>query len=178
MRIDPKFFNRFMIFCALITMVVIVYSTIRYTSTQQREFKENAIAKEFNSLTLPGFAGDEDLDLSSLNGNPYVIHFWSTWSGMSIDMNHHLDMLYRQSPHVTIVGAVVRDGDEQIRSYRTENPHPFHFVDGTDLFHELKATGVPTQIFINSNGEAVDVQIGRDEEKVSELFRNLVENDQ
>ena len=167
-----------MIFCALITMVVIVYSTIRYTNTQQREFKENALATDYSSLTLPGFAGDDDLALSEFEGSPYIIHFWSTWSGMSIDMNHHLEMLYRQNPQIRIVGAVVRDGDAQIREYRDENPHSFYFVDGTDLFQELKTTGVPSQIFINTRGEAVDVQIGRDPDKVSELFRKLADSNQ
>lgn len=159
-------------------MVVIVYSTIRYTSTQQQDFRDNTFAKDFPSLTLPGFADDADLDLSELTGTPYVIQFWSTWSGMSVEINQHLEMLYRQNPQVKVIAAVVRDGEQQIRNYRAEHPHPFHFVDGTDLFQGLKATGVPTQIFINKNGEPVDVQIGRDPDKVSELFRKLAEADQ
>ena len=164
-----------MIIVAVITMVIIIYSTIRYTSKQQQTFIDNVHSKEFTEITLDYFVSDESLQLSEFAGEPFLIHFWSTWSGMSIEMNHFIQKLSDETG-IAVVAAVVRDDPGQVSRYLEEYPNDFYIVNGTDLFYDMEATGVPSQIFFDRTGSVYSVQIGKDEQKVEEIIRSLTGN--
>ncbi|MFU8812711.1 MAG: TlpA family protein disulfide reductase [Balneolaceae bacterium] len=174
-KLDQKYFNKFLLGCAALTMAVIIYSTVRYTDTQQREFFENIESLTLQELPLNGFFDGDPVDLSGGNA-PSVVHFWSTWSGMSMDVNERLYNLQRRHfPELTVYAAVVRDGEETVREYTDANAFNFRYVQGTELFQELKATGVPTLLFFNRDGSLADFQIGRDLEAIEQKTRALME---
>lgn len=166
-----------MVICAAITLVVILFTTIYYTERQRNTYRDNVHAKDFSELSLSYFVSVGDsLQISDLEGSPFVIHFWSTWSGMSIEMNHLFSRISDETG-IEVVAAVVRDDPDLVRSYLREFPNDFHIVGGTDLFYELESTGVPSQIFFDQQGRVYDIQIGKDEERVEEIIHRLMQID-
>ena len=81
--------------------------------------------------------------------------------------------IVEQNPNVTIIAAAVRDDVESVIRYSQSVDAPFLYVDGTDLFHQIKATGVPSQIFIDQTGTVTDLQIGKDAEALKQKIDAL-----
>lgn len=134
-------------------------------------------------------------------GKPIILLFWATWSGMSQEMNQRvLEQLYSdtanaiqpanssisqnsslsqtsstQNSDIIVIAAAVRDDASSVIRYSHSISAPFIYVDGTELFHQLKATGVPAQIFISREGTVTDLQIGRDAEALQQKIKKLAE---
>lgn len=176
MRLDPKYFNLFIAFCALITIVVIVYGTINYSKNQAEDFRDNIAEVQLDTLSFKSYTGDS-LSLSHLKGDPVVIQFWSTWSGKSLDVNSQLEEYRKNNPGLKIVAAAVRDGEEQVRDYIQSKDFDFIYVEGTDFFQHLLVPGVPSQIFIDENGMLFTVQVGEDSAALSDKLNRLLRNE-
>ncbi|MGA1464638.1 MAG: TlpA family protein disulfide reductase [Balneolaceae bacterium] len=134
-------------------------------------------------------------------GKPIILLFWATWSGMSQEMNQRvLEQLYSdtanaiqpanssisqnsslsqtsstQNSDIIVIAAAIRDDASSVIRYSHSISAPFIYVDGTELFHQLKATGVPAQIFISREGTVTDLQIGRDAEALQQKIKKLAE---
>lgn len=173
MRIDPKYFNRFIAICAAITVVVIIYSTIRYFHRQVSDFENNVAAMQPDSLSFRSFSDQDSLSLTELPNQPIVIHFWSTWSDKSIEVGDFLSS-YNQDNNLIVIAAAVRDGDEQVQNYIANQHDTFHFVEGTHLFQNLMAPGLPTQIFIDRRMQIFDTHVGNDTTEIRTKLDQLV----
>lgn len=172
MRLDPKYFNLFMVICAILTLLVIVYGTVNYSNNQIIEFENQIEEVRLDTLSFESYSDGEILSIQSQIGRPVLIHFWSTWSGKSIGMNEQLHHYQTQNPSLQVIAAVVKDGEEQVMDYIHENSFEFLYVNGTDFFQDLKVPGVPSQILIDENGTLFYVQVGNDMENLlSELDR-------
>ncbi|MDX1590822.1 MAG: hypothetical protein R3283_02600 [Balneolaceae bacterium] len=176
MRLDPKYFNLFIAVCALLTLIVIVYGTINYSNKQAGEFRENLEAVRLDTLSFSRFNSDEILTIAELQGEPVIIQFWSTWSGKSIGVNHFLDEYNDVHPSLRVIGAIVRDGDQQVNRYLSENNHDFIIVEGTEFFQEILIPGVPSQILISPSGELFDSQVGDDIDGLRTKLDSLLQN--
>lgn len=177
MRLDPKFFNKFIAICAIITFIAIIFFTIRHSQSQVRDFKSNIENVQPDTLSFYSYSMPDSLYLSELKGGPAVIQFWSTWSGRSHGVNLILEEFKAHFPEMTVLAAVVRDDETLVREYIANHSFPFHFVDGTDLFHNVYAPGVPSQIFINSEGQLADFHIGDNEKAVRDKLNQLLQNE-
>lgn len=177
MRLDPKHFNLFLVICAVLTLLVIVFGTIRYVSNQQIVFKENLADVEISTIQFAQYASDDSLSISDFSGQPIVLHFWSTWSDMSMNVNRELAELKNRHNELIIIAAASRDGEEQVLEYISENPYPFEFVSGTDFYLDMLIPGLPSQIFINREGEIVDTQVGEDLVRIRQKIERLVEGE-
>lgn len=177
MRLDPKFFNKFIAICAIITFVAIIFFTIRHSQSQVRDFKSNIESVQPDTLSFYSYSIPDSLYLSELKGAPAVIQFWSTWSGRSHTVNLILEEFKTEYPEMSVLAAVVRDDEALVREYIANNSFPFLFVDGTDFFHNVSAPGVPSQIFINSEGKLTDYHIGDNEKAVREKLNQLLQNE-
>ncbi len=172
MRLDPKYFNLFMVICAILTLLVIVYGTVNYSNNQILEFENQIEEVRLDTLAFESYSNGEMVSIRSQLGRPVLIHFWSTWSGKSIGMNEQLHHYQTRNPSLQIFAAVVKDGEEQVMNYIQENPFEFNYVNGTDFFQDLQVPGVPSQILIDENGTLFNVQVGNDMENLlSELDR-------
>ena len=174
MRIDPKYFNRFIGICALITVVVIIYSTIRYSQRQIEDFKENVIVIQPDTLSFRSFSDHDSLHLNEINNQPVIIHFWSSWSEKSQEVGEFLNTYSRNHENLVVIAAAVRDGDEQVREYMAQHPGTFHFVEGTELFQSVLTPGVPTQIFITKKKEIFDTHVGNDLTEIEKKLNGLL----
>lgn len=174
MRIDPKYFNRFIGICAAITVIIIIYSTVRYFQRQITDFENNVVAMQPDTLSFRSFSDQDSLFLAELPAEPTIIHFWSTWSDKSMEVGDFLRS-YKVENELTVIAAAVRDGDKQVREYIGNQPDTFHFVEGTGLFQSLMAPGMPTQIFIDRRKQIFDTHVGNDtteiKKKLDQLFK-------
>lgn len=174
MRIDPKYFNRFIAICALITAAVIIYSTIRYSQRQVTGFESNVSEILPDTLSFRSFSAQDSLHLNTIENRPVIIHFWSTWSDKSIEVGEFLNSYSSDHNSLVVIAAAVRDGDELVKEYIAQHPKPFHFVEGTDVYQSLLAPGMPTQIFINRKKEIFDIHVGNDTMEIEKKLNLLL----
>src|SRR5690554_3746152 len=145
MKIDPIYFNRFIAGTALLTAVIIVFSTIRYSQKQTADFKQTISEVSFADILFQDVNGDS-LNIPEItNGRPAVISFWSTWSEKSHEVNLFFEEYQQDNPDIIIVAASVRDDDSLIRNYISEHQFSFKYINGTDFFQEKLFPGLPAQ---------------------------------
>ena len=160
MRLDPKYFNLFIGVCAVITLLVIAFSTFQYADNQSEMFKESLDHADMENRKLAYINESDSLRIGDLQGDPVVIHFWATWSGKAKNMHSTLSGIAGKTPDLKVVAASVKDGDELIKEYISKTDYPFIYVDGTDLFQDLQVPGVPSQIILKRDGTVSDMQVG------------------
>lgn len=177
MRIDPEYFNRFIAICALITVIAIIYSTIRYSERQVTDFENNVSTIQPDTLSFRSFSASDSLHLNEIENQPVIIHFWSTWSDKSKEVGEFLNRYSKKHEDLVIIAGAVRDGDEKVREYITQYSRPFHFVEGTHLFQSLLAPGIPTQIFINRKKEICDTHVGNDTAEIEKKLNRLLNSE-
>ena len=162
MRIDPKYFNVFIGIIAVISVLAIFYSTIRYSKNQVLNFEENLTAVRLDTLVFKSYSASDSLRLADFANDPVIIHFWSTWSSKSKDVNEFLNRFKTENQNITVIAAVVRDDEEMVRDYINSQSYSFHFVEGTAFYQELLVPGMPAQILIGRRNELFDTHIGDD----------------
>lgn len=177
MRLDPKYFNLFLVVCAAITALVIVFSTVRYVSNQQETFREEIREADLSSWNLYRYTEQDSVTVEQFSGSPVVVHFWSTWSGMSLEVNQVLSGEKQNRPELIIVAAASRDGDEQVLEYIDGVNYDFVFVNGTSVYQDLMVPGMPSLLFINRKGEIVDHLVGKDTDEMIRKIEQLLDED-
>lgn len=174
MRIDPKHFNKFIAICAAVTIIAILFSTIRYSQKQTTDFQDRVQDVDFRSLSFYSFSEQDSLRMDNLVDRPVIIHFWSTWSGKSQHVNQFLREYSDQNDNLYIIAAAVRDDSGLIMDYINTNNFPFHFVEGTEFYQSVFVPGMPTQILLDSDGALHSTQIGDDIETLQNLLNELL----
>jgi len=176
MRIHPKYFNVFIGIIAGISIFAIFYSTIRYSQNQVRNFEENITEIRLDTLVFKSFTSPDSLRFSNIATEPVIIHFWSTWSSKSKQVNEFLNRYKTTNPNITVIAAVVRDDDDMVRDYIQKHSFSFYFVEGTELYHKLMVPGMPAQILISSGNKLHNTHIGDDtrtlESRLTELLQS------
>jgi len=174
MRIDPKHFNKFIAFCAAVTIVVIIYSTFHYSQQQTSDFQSRIDDVDFNNLSFYSYSEEDSLRISDLADKPVVIHFWATWSGKSLSVNQFLLEYSTQRDDLYVIAATVRDAENLIMEYIDSNHYSFHFVEGTEFYQSVFIPGIPAQILLNRDGTLHSTNIGDDIEELQKLLNRLI----
>lgn len=177
MRLDPKYFNLFLVCCAVVTVAVILYSTIRYHQKQAHAFRDNLETYNLKELHLPYVNRADSVRLTVFQGNPLVINFWSTWSNKSRNVHTALMEASNRYPELKILAASVRDDEQHILEYVTRHNYPFTYVEGTDFYFDLQVPGVPSLILINRSGDYFDFQVGDDPDELNMKIEALLKNE-
>ncbi len=174
MRLDPKYFNLFLGVCAIVTIVVIFLSTILYVSNQQETFREKIENAELSEWKMFHYASGDSITTDQFKGSSVIIHFWSTWSDMSMEINEELHQLEQNRDDIVVIAAAARDGDELVKEYMSSVPYNFVFVNGTPLYQEMMVPGLPSQLYVDRDGEIVDHLVGDDPEKREQKIQSLL----
>jgi len=174
MRLDPKYFNLFLGICAILTLIVIIWGTIRYVNNQQIRFERNLQEINLSEIYFQEYATGDSLSVKEFRGEPVVIHFWSTWSERSMNVNIHIENVVKENPELVVLAAAARDDADMVIEYMEEYEFPFRFVNGTDYYLDLLVPGLPSQIFIDKNGEIVGSQVGSDSDELRTNLENLL----
>ncbi len=177
MRIDPKYYNRFIGICAAITAVIIVYSTIRYFQRQVDDFENNVNSIQADTLSFHSYSEQDSLHVSELPNRPAIIHFWSAWSDKSMEVGEFLRSYSSNQDELIVIAASVNDNDESIQPYIDEFPSSFYVVKGTDFYESIRVPGMPTQIFIDSKKQIFDTHVGNDTTEIRNRLDQLLSSE-
>jgi thiol-disulfide isomerase/thioredoxin len=176
MKLEQKYFIPFILICAALTVIVIIYGTISYSQKQKSEFRDTIETMRMDTLSFDRLGEDRRLVMEELQGDPVVIEFWSTWSGKSLAVNRFLDEYQRENPGLVVVAAVVRDGEEQAAEYIDAHDYEFIYVVGTSFFQSINIPGVPTQILIDREGRLFTSQVGDDIDTLRDKLDRLIQD--
>jgi len=177
MRLDPKYFNRFLGICAAITVAAIVLSTFYYASKQQERFINHVADSKPSEWKMYRYTEQDSVSMGQFSGRPVVVHFWATWSDMSMELNQLLSRIKNENPELVVVAAATRDGDDLVKKYIENHSHNFVYIDGTPLYQELMVPGVPSQLYLDREGRVVDQLVGSDREELQLKIKGLVTRD-
>lgn len=174
MKLDPKYFNLFIAVCAVFTLIVILFGTMKYHSNQEKTVLENIYGTEIGKVQFTHVSGSDSITLSEFRGDPVLIVFWATWSGKSQQVHEVIDDLQQNYLDFKVIAAAVRDDHEMIMDYINMHDYSFIYVIGTELYHQLQVPGVPTQVLIDGNGDFFALQIGEDRDELMKTVNLLM----
>lgn len=177
MRLDPKYFNVFLIICAAITAVVIFVSTLQYASNRQETFIEELEGTELAGWKLYHYESGDSLTTDRFEGSPTVIHFWATWSDLSLELHDLFQQLKADYPDLVVVAGAARDADHLVERYRLDNDYDFEYLNATPLYQDLKVPGIPSQLFVNREGKITGQNVGKDAGAIRREIEKLVETE-
>ncbi len=169
MRLDQKYFVPFILVCAAFTMLFIVISSFNFTEQRQERFTD--YTREYDELltkTHPYINKSDSLRLGDMKGKQTMVLFWSSWSEKSAEIMNELDAVKSQRSDLNIVAALVKDATESVEEETLA--HDFEYIDGTILFNELRAPGIPSYILLDENGELISTHVGYKEGEVTYLL--------
>lgn len=174
MRLDQKYFIPFLLICAALTAIVIILSSLNYASNQRETFREEIEETSISKWNFYHYASGDSLSFSRFDGSPVIVHFWSTWSDLSLELNSVMNLLQIDFPDLVIVAAAARDAENLVEEHIQSTDFDFIYVDGTPLYQELMVPGLPSQLFINRNGTIVDQNVGKDADAIRNKARQLL----
>lgn len=146
---------------AVITMLVIVFSSFNFQQKQQSRFKLS-IATSDSLLTMPlRIIGSPDsTTISSWKGHPTLFVFWASWSDKSTAMLDEIQNYKMENDSLVVLAALVKDAEESLPEVR-QYPE-FMYLDGAHLFNYLKVPGFPSYILFDEEGRVLTSQIGHE----------------
>ncbi|HKK44654.1 MAG TPA: TlpA disulfide reductase family protein [Balneolaceae bacterium] len=176
MKIDPKYFNRFLAIMAIMAAVIIMFFTFHNQLSDKSDFKKRIFAQD--SLQTIYFHNAQDADslrISDFKGQYVVLDFWANWSDESLDFHQKLADIKNQYPDkLQIIAAAVGLRRKQVISYMQKHPFPFHFVGGSKPFAVFGVPGLPAQLIYNPDGKLQSVFLGFPDKSQYDSLRTLV----
>jgi thiol-disulfide isomerase/thioredoxin len=176
MRIDPKYFNTFVISIAISAAIAIVWFSISYAKNQRSNFTETlGDGRTLYQTWFKNYAATDSVRASDFAGRYVVIDFWSTWSEPSRRSHAELAEIIAIAPEaVVVLAAGVKDNAELTDEYMRETAYPYIFVNGSDVFQEMLAPGVPTQVIFGPDGKLLQLRMGYRGEGNYATFREVL----
>lgn len=159
MRLKQEQFIPFMIGVAILTMVIIVFSSFNFTNKQHRQFKENVTESDSLVIMPMRLVGKEDkVQITDFKGEKTVLVFWASWSEKSTSMLDEIQVLKTANDSLTVIAAMVKDAEESIGG---ERKYPqFIYTDGIHLYNYLKVPGFPSYILFDEDSKVLATQVG------------------
>lgn len=169
MRLDPKYFNRFIGVTAAFAFLLILYFSLRHASTQKQEFESDlrALFVGFDPGTLTPILDRRGLesevgtpmDESPSHSNDVYV-FWASWSGKSLAVLDTLRALQAEDASLRVTALAVKDDPASIHRAIEATSDRFLYAEGTDLYGEWAVPGVPTLILGSSDPARVEAHVG------------------
>jgi cytochrome c biogenesis protein CcmG, thiol:disulfide interchange protein DsbE len=118
-------------------------------------------APEFRIAALDG----TPIELSALRGHPVWINFWATWCPPCREESPEIEAAYEQyrDQGLVVVAIDVGEAAATARDY-VQRAGLTYLVGGdpnTDVAATYRVTGLPTHVFIDSDGIVRDIRLGR-----------------
>lgn len=111
--------------------------------------------------------GDAPLQktIADFSGKPVILHFWATWCGPCVEEMPVFDTFAKNKKDDVYIIAITTDRTkgEAIRSFYKENNINnlnIYFDENGTVASALKASSLPTSVFINKSGEEVGRIVG------------------
>lgn len=166
-KLEQKYFIPFIATIAVVVLGLIIYVTFSYRAQRVDYFKEEIAERDSLAyVALPRFTDstEDSVMIADFAGSYVILNFWASWSELAERMHTRLDEVRLEDGNqLVIVAAAVKDGDSKIEAYIKDHPFEFVYVEGTELYNDLKIPGVPSNIIFNPQGKVADLQIGYDD---------------
>jgi thiol-disulfide isomerase/thioredoxin len=98
-------------------------------------------------------------NLKGLQGKPVILHFWATWCGPCVKELPDLDAFAgkQKAAHIVAIATDLKDAEKIRNFYQSKGIAnlTIAFDKSGNLHRSLKTTGLPTTIFINSQGHEI-----------------------
>lgn len=159
MRLKQEQFIPFMIGVAILTMVIIVFSSFNFTNKQYRQFRENVSESDSLAIMPMRVVGTEErVRVTDFKGNKTLIVFWASWSDKSTSMLDEIQLLSNLNDSLKVIAAMVKDAEESVEGERS---YPqFIYTDGIHLYNYLKVPGFPSYILFDEESKVITARIG------------------
>ncbi len=162
MKLDKKYFPHFMAVMAVLSAMIIVYSSLRYQETRNERYfrsiaeNDSLTTQEFRLLTSEG-----GVTIADYTGEHVVLVFWASWSDMSTLMLDELYTLYDQRNDLKVIAALVKDATETVDFETLQDG--LIYVDGADMYNQLKVPGIPSYVLFGPDGTYKYAHVGYQE---------------
>lgn len=179
MRIDPKYFNTFLLIMALVGAALIAYLIISNRSVERADFTKRMFDQDsLQTVWWPEVQSDDSLQVSDYEGQIVVLDLWSNWSDASLNSHQQLAKIKREHPNqLNVIAAAVGLTKEETTSYIEEHEFPFQFVAGSQHFSSFNIPGLPVQFVYNSDIELKHVFLGYSDDSQYDSLKVLLSND-
>lgn len=179
MRIDPKYFNTFLVIVAVIAAILIALFTYSNRTAERSDFRQRMFSQD--SLQAKWFTKvqeDDSLRVQDFEGQFVVLDFWSDWSDVSKESHGQLALIQEQYPgKLQVIAAAVNMKKEDILSYIEEYEFPFLYVAGSKQFSDFNMPGLPAQMMYNRDGELEHVFLGYPDNTQYDSLKVLLSNE-
>ena len=169
-RIDPRYFNRFMLLGALFSLVLIAFFTLRQPAKAREAF-----AAVLQSAIQTPWSDDVPVlhtPVDPLPCGPSTVHlFWAPWSDRSLRILDTLASIQAETaqpgPCHRLLG--VKEAPDRLRETAASSMLQGTWVDGTQIYGEWNVPGVPTLFITEPSGDTLHLralEVGIDPERV------------
>jgi hypothetical protein len=153
LKLDQKYFIPFIAILGIIGTLAIFVFSLEYADSRTEKFMAQAREFEWKSLELPSLDGNS-YPIQAVDSTALDLLFVAGWSNRSLDA---ADELLRLNLGKTML-LVVKDS---LEIFAATNNYPRAIIfDGTGVYQNLKFTGVPTLVRLNSGLQLDTVIIG------------------
>lgn len=162
MRIDPKYFNVFLIIVAVVAAGLIAFFTLSNRSAEQSTFKERMFAQDsLQTVWWRSVQSDDSLRIADFRGQFVVLDLWSNWSDASLESHKQLAQIQNNYPDtLQVIAASVALQRSEVETYIKKHKFPFHFVAGSQQFSSFDIPGLPAQMIYDTDGRLQHVFLG------------------
>ncbi|MGM0547071.1 MAG: TlpA family protein disulfide reductase [Bacteroidota bacterium] len=179
MRIDPKYFNTFLLVVALVAAALIAYFIFSNRTAERTDFTQRMFDQDsLQTVWWPRVQTDDSLQVSNYDGKVVVLDLWSNWSDASLNSHRELsEIQQKHSNDLEVIAAAVGVTKEEAISYMEEHEFPFHFVAGSQHFSSFNMPGLPVQFIYNSETELKHVFLGYSDESQYDSLKVLLNDE-
>lgn len=176
MRIDPKYFNVFLVVIAIFAAGLIAFFTLSNRSAERSSFKEQMFAQDsLKTVWWPHLKVDDSLRVADFKGQFVVLDLWSDWSDASLNSHTELAKIKSAYPDtLRVIAASVGMKKKNVISYIEKHQFPFYFVAGTKHFSAFNVPGLPAQMVYNPRGELQQIFLGYSGKNQYDSLRKLL----
>jgi len=178
MRIDPKYFNTFLLIVAIVAASLIAYFIVSNRTAEKSDFKQRMFAQDSLQATWwTNVQSDDSVKVSDYKGMYIVLDLWSNWSNASLKSHTELAQIKQQHPDdVQVLAAAVGLQKQEVEQYIQKHQFPFHFVAGSRQFSEFNMPGLPVQFVYDQQLDLKHVFLGYSDDRQYDSLRVLINN--
>jgi hypothetical protein len=176
MRIDPKYFNTFLLIVAIVAASLIAYFIISNRSAEKSDFKQRMFAQDSLQTTWwNNVQSGDSVQVSNFKGAYIVLDLWSNWSDASLKSHTELAKIKQQYPdNLQVLAAAVGLQKKEVKEYIQKHQFPFHFVAGSRQFSEFNMPGLPVQFVYDQQLDLKHVFLGYSDDDQYDSLRVLI----
>jgi thiol-disulfide isomerase/thioredoxin len=111
---------------------------------------------DFN-VTL--FSG-EQASIQSFTGQPLVVNFWADWCPPCVGELPEFQAVYNERHGQFKMVGIAADSSKDAEGFVKQNGYNWTFGKSAEGFAAYEVRGIPTTLFVNSNGYVVEKVVG------------------